>query len=59
MPSEASFEPRSPRYSPFLVLWMTQIAHIPGQFFAIFGPLIGHTVELEGNKRLFVTGKSS
>ena len=28
-------------------------------FLAIFGPFLGHVVEIEGNKELFVTGQSN
>ena len=52
MPSDFSFEPRSPRYGPFLVLGQldTNCTYF-GSFLAIFGPFLGHIVELEGNKR--------
>ena len=59
MPSEFGFEPRSPRYGPFSVSGLvdTKCAQsVP--FLAIFGPFLGHIVELEGNERLFVTGQS-
>ena len=58
MPSEFSFEPRSPRYGPFLALGLfdTNNAH-SSQLVAIFGPFLGHIVELEGNKGLFLTGQ--
>ena len=60
VPSELGFKPRSPRYGPFLVLGIfdTNCAH-SGPFLAILGPFLEHTVELEGNKGLFVTGRSS
>ena len=59
MPSGFGFEPRSPRYGPFLVLGLfdTNCAHF-GPFLAIFGPFLGHIVGLEGKKRLFVRKKS-
>ena len=59
MPSEFGFEPRSPRYSPFLVFGL--VGHKQRRFrpfLAIFGPFLGHIEGLEGNKRLFVTGQS-
>ena len=45
MPSEFGFEPRSPRFGPFLVLRLfdTNNAH-SGPFLAIFGPFLGHMV---------------
>ena len=59
MPSEIGFQPRCPRYRPFLVLGLfAQIAHIVGHFLAIFGPFLGHIVELEGKKGLLGTGQS-
>ena len=59
MPLEFSFEPRSPRYGPFLVLGRRDkcCAHF-GPFLAIFGPFLGSIAELEGKKGLFVTSKS-
>ena len=59
MPSEFGFEPCSPRYGPFLVLglFVTNSAH-SGHFLAIFGPFLGHIMELEGKKGLLVTGQS-
>ena len=59
MPSKFGFAPHSPRYNPLLVLGMvdTNNAHF-GPFLAIFGLFLGHIVELEGNKGLFVTGQS-
>ena len=55
MPSEFGFEPRSPKYGPFLVSGMfdTNNAHLFGHFWAV----LGHIVELEGNKGLLVTGQ--
>ena len=59
MSSEFGFEPRSPRYGLFLVLGlMDRHRAQSGQFLAIFRPFLGHIVELEGKKGLFVTGKS-
>ena len=55
MPSEFGFEPRSPRYGPFLGLGLFDTFR---PFLAIFGPFLGHIVDLEGNKRLFVKGQS-
>ena len=59
MPSEFGFEPRSPRYGPFLVsgCWCT-LRRFWG-FLAIFGPFLGHIVELKGTSGLFDTVKSS
>ena len=59
VPSEFGFEPRSPRYGPFLVsgLLDTNNAH-SGHFWPFLGRFIGHIVELEGNKRFFVKGRS-
>ena len=59
MPLDFRFEPRSPRYGPFLVLgrFDTNWAHA-GPFLDIFGPFLGHIMDLEGNKGLFVTRKS-
>ena len=59
VPPGFGFEPRSPRCGPFLVLGLfdTNCAH-SGPFLAILGPFLGHIVELEGNKGLFVTRKS-
>ena len=59
MPSEFGFEPRTPRYGPFLVLgcWCT-LRSFWG-FLALFGPFLGHIVELEGTKGPLVTRKSS
>ena len=53
MPLEFGFEPRRPRYGPFLVLGLfdTSCAHF-GPILAIFGPFLGHVVEIEGKKRL-------
>ena len=58
-PRNASFEPRSPRYGPFLVseVFDTHCAQ-SGPFLAIFGPFLGHIVELEGKNGLLVTGQS-
>ena len=58
MPSDFVFEPRSPRYGPFLVLGLfdTNSAHL-GHYLAIFGPFPGHIVELQGKKGLMVTGQ--
>ena len=56
MPSEFSFEPRSPRYGPFLVLGRRDKCCVQfGPFLAILRPFLGHIAELEGNKELFVT----
>ena len=56
MPSEFSFEPRSPRYGPFLVLGLFDTNGAQsGPFLAIFGPFLGHIVVLEGKKGLLVT----
>ena len=53
------FEPRCPRQGFFLVLGVfdtndTQSA----PFLAIFGPFLGHIVEFQGQKGLFVTEQS-
>ena len=52
-------KPLSPKYGLFLFLGMfdTNCSHF-GPFLAIFGPFLGHIVELDGNKGLFVTRKS-
>ena len=56
MPSEFGFEPRSPRYSPFLVLGLFHTNNAnSAAFLAIFGPFLAHIMELEGIKGLFVT----
>ena len=49
----------NPRYGQFLVLGLfdTSSAY-SGPFLAIFGPSLGHILEVEGNKGLFVTRKS-
>ena len=55
---EFGFESCSPRYGPFSVLGLfdTNSAHsMP--FSAIFGLFLGHIVQLEGDKGLFVTGQ--
>ena len=59
MPSEFGFGQRSPKYGPFLVLGLfdTNGAH-SGLFLAIFGLFLGHIVELEGEKELFVIRQS-
>ena len=59
MPSESGFEPRSRTYGPCLVLGVfdTNKGHL-GHSLAIFGPFLGHIVELEGKKGLLVTGQS-
>ena len=59
MPSEFGFEPRSPRYGPFLVLGLfdTNNAHL-SHFWRLFGPFLGHIVELEGKKGLLGMGQS-
>ena len=49
MPSEFGFEPRSRRYGVFLV----------SGFWRLFGPFLGHIVELKGTRGLFDTVKSS
>ena len=60
MPSQFGFEPRSPRYDPFSVLGLVDTNNAQsGPFLAIFGPFLGHIVELEGNEELFVTGQSN
>ena len=58
MPLELNFEPQSPRYSPLLVLgWFDTNSATCGPFLAILVPFLGHAVELQGNKRLIVTGQ--
>ena len=60
MPSEVGFELHSPRYGLFLVLGLVGTNCAQSRLFlAIFRPFLGHIVELEGKKGLFVTGKSS
>ena len=60
MPSDFGFEPRSPRYDLFLVVGLVDtkcaFCHLP--FLATFELFLGHIVELQGNKGLFVTRKS-
>ena len=58
MPLESDFEPRSPRYGPFVVsgCWCT-LRRFWG-FLALFWAVRGHIVELEGPKGPSVTGKS-
>ena len=59
MPLEFGFEPRSPRYGPFMVLGLFDTNGAQSApFWAIFGPFLGHIVDLEGNKGLLVTGQS-
>ena len=59
MPSEFGFEPRSPRYGPFLVLGLFDSNGVqPVPFLAIFGPFLGHILESEGKKGLIVTWQS-
>ena len=59
MPSEFGLEPRSPRYGPFLVLGLFDTNGAQSRpFLAILGPFLGHIMELEGNKEVFVTGQS-
>ena len=60
MPSESDFEPQSPRYGPCLVSGGAS-AHCAdfGAFWRIFGPFLGHIVELKGTRELFDTVKSS
>ena len=59
MPSECGFEPRSPRYGPFLVLGLFDTNGAQsGSFLAIFEPFFGRIVELKGKKGLLVTGQS-
>ena len=58
MPSEFGFEPRSPRHGLLLVLGLFDTAAHIRPFLAIFGPFLGHIVELEGKKELFVMGQS-
>ena len=57
MPSRFGFEPRSPRYGPFLVLGLFDTRSTFRPFLAILGPFLGHIVELEGKKELLVTGQ--
>ena len=57
MPTGFGFEPCSPRYGPFLVFGLFDTtAHIR-PFLAIFGPFLGHIVDLEGKNELFVMGQ--
>ena len=59
VPSEFGFEPRSPRYGPLFVWGSFNINGAQsGPFLATFGPFLGHIVEFEGKKGLFVTGRS-
>ena len=59
MPSDFTFEPRSPRYGPVFVLGCRDKCCAQfGPFLAIFRPFVRHIAELEGNKGLFVTRKS-
>ena len=51
VPPEIAFEPRSPKYDPFSVLGLVDTSCAQSR------PLIGHIVELEGNKELFVSGQ--
>ena len=59
MPLGVGFEPHSPIYGSFSVVGLvdTNCAH-SGPFLAIFGPFLGHIVELECKKGLFVMGRS-
>ena len=59
MPSDFGFEPRSPIYGQFSVLGVvdTKCAQF-GPFLVIFGPCLGHIVDLEGNQGCFVTRES-
>ena len=59
MPSEFVFEPRSPRYGPFLVsgCWCT-LRRFFWTFWRLFGPFLEHIVELEGTKGPLVARKS-
>ena len=59
MPSEFKFEPRSPRYGPFLVSGCRRTWRKFWGFLAPFGPFLGHIGELGGNKELLVTVRSS
>ena len=53
MPSELGVEPRSPRYSSFLVLAVFDASCARFRpFLAIFGPFVGHIKELEGKEEL-------
>ena len=59
MPSEFVFEPRSPRYGPVLGFGvLVHIAQFLGTFWRLFGPFLGHIVELEGTKGPLVARKS-
>ena len=58
LPTYLGFEPRSPRYGPFLVLGLFDTNSAHSGFLAILGPFLGHIVEIEGNKVLFVMGQS-
>ena len=57
MPSELGFEPRNPRYGPFLVLAVLDTTNAQLGHFWPFGPFLGHIVELEGKKGLLFTGQ--
>ena len=52
MLSEFGFEPRTPTYGLFLVLGLFDTTTHIWPFLAIFGPFLGHLVELEGKKEL-------
>ena len=56
---EFVFEPRSPRYGPCLVsgCWCTLRSF--WAFWRLFGPFLGHIVELKGTRGRFDTVKSS
>ena len=59
VPSKFGFEPRSPRYGPFLVLgWVDTRRARSMPFWANFWLFLRHIVELEGNKGPFVTRES-
>ena len=58
MPSESDFEPRSPRYGPCLVSGGWCFLRRFGAFWHLFGPFLGHIVELKGTRGLFDTVKS-
>ena len=58
-PCISDFELGSPRHNPFSVMGVFDAnCAQSGPFLAIFWPFLGHTVELEGNKGLFVTWRS-
>ena len=59
MPSELDFEPRTPRYGLFLVSAVGAHGADFGAFWRLFGPFLGHIVELKGTRGLSDTMKSS